>query len=220
VDSPALIWPSATRFDILAGYATAFPYIAERLRSVEIPWSCFILPSEPSSCYDTRPHFEAVVDVHISRPRGITLTQSSSDISESRRNPDKCVLTSWRRRYCSRKQRTGACRKKCKLSPVVASATIWRDLSDEKYQGHFFWVSNPGQKYETASYGYITGRPGGHPMWRWHRLPGPASRRPANKQRPQSAPYVHDGTRFWRVVTSTIKQPEVRWKSAKWTLEP
>src|SRR5262249_46722663 len=48
-----------------------------------------------------------------------------------------------------------------KKGELLAIIAVGDDLAvtyrDEKYQGHFYWVSNPAQHYHAASYGYYRG---------------------------------------------------------------
>lgn len=94
--------------------------------------------------------------------------------------------------------------KKCELTAVVV---VGEDLAvsyrDDKYQGHFHWVSNPAQSYDCSSYGYYgAGRqqmatvlPDGSVFL------GQQIVRPGDKQMPASQVYLHDGQRFWRLTS-------------------
>jgi hypothetical protein len=92
--------------------------------------------------------------------------------------------------------------KKCSILNIVPVgddlAVLYRD---DKYQGHFYWVSNPAQHYDTNSYGYY--RWGGQSMAAvledGSTFFGQQSVRPGDKQCPEMRPYIHDGQRFWFV---------------------
>jgi hypothetical protein len=105
--------------------------------------------------------------------------------------------------------------KKCNITSIVA---VGDDLAvsyrDDKYQGHFHWVSDPTQTYDSASY-YFGGA--GQPMATVLKdgsvFLGQQAIRPGDKQMPTSQPYFQDGERFWR-LTSEYDQAarQQRWK--------
>lgn len=103
--------------------------------------------------------------------------------------------------------------KKAEITSVVI---IGDDLAvsyrDDKYIGHFFWVSNPAQHFDSPYWGYhgnahqmATLLPDGSVFL------GQQAARPGDKQMPQSQQYLHDGERFWR-VTQQWENGEHRWK--------
>ena len=91
-----------------------------------------------------------------------------------------------------------------KKSEIVTIVAVGDDLAvnyrDEKYQGHFYWVSDPAQHYDAASYWYF-----GNASQRTATVLddgsvflGDKAVRTGDKQMPESHAYVHDGERFWR----------------------
>lgn len=91
--------------------------------------------------------------------------------------------------------------KKAELARIIP---IGDDLvvsyRDERYQGHFFWTSDPVQKYE-CGYHYgnsndaaVTLLPDGSAFLGQHAV------RPGDKEPPGSQSYYHDGVRFWRLT--------------------
>ncbi len=92
--------------------------------------------------------------------------------------------------------------KNCHLNAIVV---VGDDLAvhyrDTTYQAHFYWVSNPSQQFDDASYAFAM-----HAATRTATLLrdgsvflGHQAVRPGDKRMPPSHPYVHDGERFWRV---------------------
>jgi hypothetical protein len=92
--------------------------------------------------------------------------------------------------------------KNCHVVEIIALgddlAVNYRDV---KYQGHFYWISNPGQHYDATAHAYYGGAAqrmstavddGGVFL-------GQQIVRSGDKLLPQSQTYVHDGKRFWRV---------------------
>jgi hypothetical protein len=91
-----------------------------------------------------------------------------------------------------------------KKGEVTTLVVVGDDLAvsyrDDKYQGRFHWASNPSQHYEASAYFW-----GGTAQQFAAMLDdgsvflGQQAVRPGDKQMPQSQPFVHDGSRFWRV---------------------
>jgi hypothetical protein len=92
-----------------------------------------------------------------------------------------------------------------KKSEVLTLVPVGDDLAvtyrDDKYQGHFYWVSNPAQPYDANPYGFYRG--GEQRMATvledGSTFLGHQSVRPGDKQLPEARPYIHDGQRFWYV---------------------
>ncbi|MBI2807918.1 MAG: hypothetical protein HYX68_23285 [Planctomycetes bacterium] len=92
-----------------------------------------------------------------------------------------------------------------KKSEITSLVAVGTDLAvayrDDKYQGHFYWVSDPAQHYDSASYYY-----GGASTRMATVLKdgsvflGQQAVRPGDKQMPSSQNYLHDGERFWRLT--------------------
>ena len=92
-----------------------------------------------------------------------------------------------------------------KKREITTIVSVGEDLAvsyrDDKFDAHFYWVSNPAQHYESNLYGYYmrdrqrtaTVLDDGSVFLGAHAV------RPGDKQMPQSQPYIHDGQRFWRV---------------------
>ena len=106
-----------------------------------------------------------------------------------------------------------------KKSEIVTIVAVGDDLAvnyrDEKYQGRFYWVSDPAQHYDAASYWYFrsasqrttTVLDDGSVFL------GDKAVRPGDKQMPESQAYFHDGQRFWRVSPEYDPQSgEQHWK--------
>ena len=109
-----------------------------------------------------------------------------------------------------------------KKAELIALVAIGDDLAvmyrDEKYQGHLFWASNPSERYEG---GRVLVSPQCIPRWPpllddGSVFLGQQAVRPGDKELPQSQPYLHDGTRFWRVSHEyDLASQERRWKIAE-----
>ncbi|HEY7428420.1 MAG TPA: hypothetical protein VH682_29580, partial [Gemmataceae bacterium] len=106
--------------------------------------------------------------------------------------------------------------KKCEIMTMIA---VGDDLAvtyrDDKYQGHFYWVSNPAQHYDASAYGHYRGAA--------ERMAtvledgsvflGKQAIRPGDKQMPETRPYIHDGKRFWYVDNEYDREAgEHTWK--------
>jgi hypothetical protein len=90
---------------------------------------------------------------------------------------------------------------KCEiLSIVVVGDDLAIQYRDEKYQGHFYWASNPAEVHDASQFGHYTNarhiatlREDGSVFF------GQQLVRPGDKQFPGSQPYLYDGERFWRI---------------------
>ncbi len=106
-----------------------------------------------------------------------------------------------------------------KKSEIISIVPIGDDLAityrDDRYIGHFYWVSDPTQQYDASSYGYY--------RWGWQQMAtvledgstflGERAVRPGDKQMPQWRNYIHDGQRFWYVDSEYDAQSqEHQWK--------
>ena len=91
-----------------------------------------------------------------------------------------------------------------KKAQITALMAVGDDLAvsyrDEKYQGHFFWISDPAQRYDSNAYGYYYRNAPtiATPLKDGSVFMGQQAVRKGDKQMPTSAPYLHDGERFWR----------------------
>jgi hypothetical protein len=103
-------------------------------------------------------------------------------------------------------------------SEINRIISVGEDLAvnyrDQKYQGHFYWVSDPGQQFDGAAHWYSP-----------HQQPiatlledgsvflGQRPVRTGDKQMPEALPYVHDGKRFWRLSSEYDRQAHSQhWK--------
>jgi hypothetical protein len=199
------LWPDALRL---------FPDLVERLRQID---SVAILQRTlQAGVFDEYglPVFEAVADKYQSRSKqaqdglNIQLTFPSIVVADKLRasvlGGDGAV-----------KEHELRLPKKAELVALVVTgddlAVIFRD---DKYQGHFFWVSNPSQQYQTSYYLHFDqSTQAASVLEDGSVFLGQQAVRPGDKQVPQSERYLHDGTRFWRV--SHVYDLEVhdhRWK--------
>jgi hypothetical protein len=92
-----------------------------------------------------------------------------------------------------------------KKSTILTLVPVGDDLAvtyrDDKYQGHFYWVSDPSQQYDANPYGFYRG--GDQRMATMledgSTFLGHQSVRPGDKQLSETRPYIQDGQRFWHV---------------------
>ncbi len=98
--------------------------------------------------------------------------------------------------------------KKCEIARIVP---VGDDLAvtyrDQKWEGHFYWVSNPAQHYDSPAhvfYGVATQQMATL-LEDGSVFLGQQAVRSGDKQMPQSHPYVHDGKRFCASATSTTR---------------
>ena len=188
------LWPDTLRL---------FPDIAERLRDVDPV--AMLQRTLQAGVFDEYglPAFEEVVEQHSIKiqERSYARYESSLDLSRDLSCPTRCMRMSSAATVRVKKHELRL-PKKCEISATLLAigddlAVIYRD---EKYQGHFFWVSNPRKSTKPPPTATTT-RPNGWPRcWRmavssWASKPSG----PATRQMPQAQPYVHDGTRFWRL---------------------
>jgi hypothetical protein len=106
-----------------------------------------------------------------------------------------------------------------KKSEIVVIVAVGDDLAvnyrDEKYQGRFYWVSDPAQHYDASGYWHF--RSASHQaataLDDGSVFLGEKAVRTGDKQMPVSHAYVHDGERFWSVSQEYDQQSnEHHWK--------
>ena len=112
--------------------------------------------------------------------------------------------------------------KKCEVTVLVAIgddlAVIYRD---ERYDGHFFWASDPAQRYDTVSYGYTYETTQAATVLEDGSVfLGQQPVRPGDKKVPQAHPYLHDGERFWRLSHDLDPASQDAGRSVRSTLKP
>jgi hypothetical protein len=107
-------------------------------------------------------------------------------------------------------------------SQVVAIVAVGDDLAvhyrDAKFEGHFFWVSNPAQHYDAPAYAFhgSSGHQMATPLKDGSVFLGQQAIRPGDKQLPQSQDFIHDGERFWRVSREYDQvSRELHWKMSE-----
>ena len=90
--------------------------------------------------------------------------------------------------------------KKSEISTIfVVGDDLAVSYRDEKYQGHFHWISDPEQHYDCASY-YHGAQQVATVMKDGSIFLGSQAVRPGDKQMPTAQPYLHDNERFWRLA--------------------
>ena len=86
---------------------------------------------------------------------------------------------------------------------------------DQKFETHFYWVSNPAQHYEASAMGFYGsgGQQAATILEDGSVFLGQQAVRPGEKQMPQWQLYVHDGQRFWRESPELDQESrEYQWK--------
>jgi len=90
-----------------------------------------------------------------------------------------------------------------KKSEVTDVIPIGDDLAvsyrDDKYQGHFHWISDPSQVFDCPSYFHHGVSAVATPLKDGSYFLGKNAVRPGDKEMPTTQPYLHDGERFWRI---------------------
>ena len=90
-----------------------------------------------------------------------------------------------------------------KKSEVTSIMVVGDDLAvsyrDDKYQGHFHWVSDPSKTFDCSSYFYHGASSVATLLKDGSVFFGQRAIRPGDKEMPTALPYWHDGERFWRV---------------------
>ena len=91
--------------------------------------------------------------------------------------------------------------KKTEISGMVPLgndlAVSWRD---DKYQGHFHWVSNPAQQFEAPTYLHSDSSQAAVVLGDGCLFLGAQIIHPGDKTMPVGQPFLYDGTRFWRIA--------------------
>ncbi len=109
-----------------------------------------------------------------------------------------------------------------KKSEIVTIVAIGDDLAinyrDEKYQGRFYWVSDPAQHHDASSYWFFrsASERTATVLDDGSVFLGEKAVRTGDKQMPESKAYIHDGQRFWRMSPEYDPQSgEHGWKVAE-----
>ncbi len=91
-----------------------------------------------------------------------------------------------------------------KKSELNAAVVVGDDMAvsyrDEKYQGHFHWVSDPTQSYDCLTYYRSVPQQMATVLRDGSVFLGEQIVRPGDKQMPAVQRYLHDGERFWRLT--------------------